>query len=249
MTSCRAPKGVFRGEDDAPHKPHLCPYAQRAAIVAAEKGIRLPREYIRLDAKPGWFLALSPTGKVPLLQVDRDVLFESAAICEYLDELSPDRLHPDDPLERAQHGGWMEFASAILNDIAGLYSAPDQEGFEAKRRSLRTRFEQLEHVVSGRYFAGDRFHMVDAFYGSVFRYFDVVERHVGFGLFSDLPKVAAWRRAVAKRPSVKDAVSSTYAEQLEAFLIAKSAHLSALVLRSQSAGAKAGSADVSLLSA
>ncbi len=83
---------------------HLCPYVQRAAIAADEEGIALRREFIDLSAKPDWFLALSPTGKVPLLRVGEAVLFESAAICEYLDETSPSpALLPADPLGRARH--------------------------------------------------------------------------------------------------------------------------------------------------
>ena len=47
----------------------LCPYVQRAVIVAAEKGISFERIDIDLADKPDWFLAISPTGKVPLLEV------------------------------------------------------------------------------------------------------------------------------------------------------------------------------------
>ena len=78
---------------------HLCPYVQRAVIVAFEKGVVLERTSIDLAAKPDWFLVLSPTGKVPLLRVSDDigahhVLFESAAICEYLDETVASPLLP-----------------------------------------------------------------------------------------------------------------------------------------------------------
>jgi glutathione S-transferase len=106
---------------------HLCPYVQRAIIALAEKGIAHERTYIDLAEKPAWFSALSPLGKVPLLLIDdTDVLFESAVICEYLEETSPGpKLHPRDPLERARHRAWIEFASAALADIWGLETTPD----------------------------------------------------------------------------------------------------------------------------
>ena len=47
----------------------LCPYVQRAVIVATEKDIPFHRVDIDLANKPDWFLAISPTGKVPLLEV------------------------------------------------------------------------------------------------------------------------------------------------------------------------------------
>lgn len=216
---------------------HLCPYAQRVSIVAAEKGIALDREYIALDAKPDWFLALSPTGKVPLLQVGDTALFESAVIAEYLDEAYPQRLHPEGALERARHRAWMEFASAILGDIAGLYAAADAEGFETKRQALAARFAALEAQVAGPWFDGERFHMVDAFYGSVFRYFDVIERFVDLELFGSTPKVSAWRERLAARPSVVAAVTPDYGLRLEAFLRARNSHLSRLIAGCDAAAA------------
>jgi len=68
---------------------HLCPYVQRAAIALAEKGVRFKRVTIDLAARPDWFRAASPLGKVPLLRIARlgrgeAVLFESAVICEYI---------------------------------------------------------------------------------------------------------------------------------------------------------------------
>lgn len=213
----------------------LCPYVQRAIIVAAEKGVDLEREYIALDAKPDWFLAISPTGKVPVLQVGDTALFESAVIAEYLDEAYPNRLHPEDALERAHHRAWMEFASAILGDIAGLYMAPDEPAFETKRLSLIVRFRSLEAQIAEPWFAGERFHMVDAFYGSVFRYFDVIERLVDLGLFADVPRVAAWRQRLSNRPSVKGAVTAEYLERLTTFLLAKNSYLSKRVAEARQA--------------
>jgi glutathione S-transferase len=103
----------------------LCPYVQRAVITLLEKGIPHDRTDIDLAHKPNWFRQISPLGKVPLLKVGNDMLFESAVICEYLDEITPGSLHPPDPLERAHHRAWIEFGSGILNTIAGLYNASE----------------------------------------------------------------------------------------------------------------------------
>ena len=81
----------------------LCPYVQRAAIALAEKGVPFERRTVDLADKPDWFRAISPLGKVPLLIVRGDdasetVLFESAVICEYLEETVPGvKLHPSFP--------------------------------------------------------------------------------------------------------------------------------------------------------
>ena len=210
---------------------HLCPYVQRAAIALAERDVPFRRETVDLANKPDWFKAISPTGKVPLLIVDGQyVLFESAAICDYLDETLPTRLHPDDPIERARHRAWIEFASATLNDIAGLYSARDEAAFEGKLHDLTARFRRVEEELpDGPFFAGPKFSLVDAAFGPVFRYFDVVETFFETGVFAGTPKTLAWREALSQRPSVRNAVSPDYGARLRSFVLARNSYLSGLI--------------------
>lgn len=211
---------------------HLCPYVQRAVIALTEKGVAHERTYIDLAAKPAWFEALSPLGKVPLLLVDERVaLFESAVICEFLEETVPGaRMHPEGPMERARHRAWIEFASAMLNDIGGLYSAPDVTAYDRKRTDLAAKAAWLEGALGdGPYFAGDRFSLVDAAFGPVFRYFDVFDTITALGTFDGTPKLRAWRAALTARPSVADAVPAGYPARLRSFLQARPSHLSRLM--------------------
>jgi glutathione S-transferase len=205
---------------------HLCPYVQRVAIALAEKGAVVERVYVDLAAKPAWFLAQSPLGKTPLLRVDGEVLFESAVICEYLEDTLAPALHPEDPLTRARHRGWIEFASVVLGDIWGLETAQDAAGVGRKSSDIRRRFEWLESSLGdGPYFAGARFHLVDAAFAPVFRYFDVFDQLTELGVFATAPKVRAWRAALAQRPSVRGAVTADYPERLREFLLNRNAYL------------------------
>ncbi|NTJ66164.1 glutathione S-transferase family protein [Agrobacterium rhizogenes] len=205
---------------------HLCPYVQRAAITLAEKGTPFEFRYVDLSAKPDWFLTISPLGKVPLLIVRQGdgvetVLFESAVICEYLEETqSGPRLHPADPLARARHRGWMEFGSSILSDLWGFETAKDEETFEAKRKALVGKFARVEaELKDGPFFAGEAFSLVDAVFAPIFRYFDVFDVITSTGVFDALPRVAAWRRELASRQSVRDAVTHDYPDRLKVFLV------------------------------
>jgi glutathione S-transferase len=201
-------------------------------IALAEKGVAHERTYIDLAHKPAWFTALSPLGKVPLLVVDgTTALFESAVICEYLEETAPGpRLHPEDALERARHRAWIEFASATLNDIWGFETATDAATAERKAGDLKAKFSWVERNLGiGPFFAGARFSLVDAAFAPVFRYFDVFDAIADFGIFAEAPKVAAWRAALAARPSVQGAVAPDYAERLRAFLKERDAHLHRLL--------------------
>jgi glutathione S-transferase len=206
----------------------LCPYVQRAVIVLKEKGIPFERHDVDLAHKPDWFLACSPLGKTPVLLVGDEAIFESAVICEYLDETLAPRLHRDAPLERARHRAWMEFGSALLNTIGAFYNAKDENGLTAQVKQIRIRMEQIDAALgAGPYFDGSRFSLVDAVFGPVFRYFEVFEEIDNFGFFDGLPKVLAWRVQLAQRPSVRQAADARYPTLLRDFLRARNSALSA----------------------
>lgn len=210
----------------------LCPYVQRAAIALLEKGAAFERVTIDLADKPEWFKELSPLGKVPLLRVHREgggeaVLFESSVICEYIEEteVGP-ALHPNDPLERARHRAWMEFASAVLGDVWRLETASGIGPFQTAREAVVAKFMRVEAALGeGAYFSGDRFSLVDAAFAPIFRYFDLFDRLADLRAFEDAPKVRAWRLALSERPSVRAAVGADYPGLLLAFLEHHDAHL------------------------
>ena len=219
---------------------HLCPYVQRAVISLTEKNVRFDRVDIDLANKPDWFNAISPLGKTPVLKVGETAIFESAVILEYLEETQMTPLHPSDPMRRAEHRSWIEFGSATLNDIAGFYTAQDDQSFAVKSKALAAKFNLLEkRLAHVPYFDGEQFSLVDAVFGPVFRYFDVFDRIADFGFFADTPKVVAWRNALASRPSVKCAVGPDYESRLWTFLEARKSHLSRMIcdLQSENIGA------------
>ena len=210
----------------------LCPYVQRAVIALTEKGVAFERVDIDLANKPDWFLAISPLGKTPVLQVGDTAIFESAVILEYLEETQQSPLHPADALIRAEHRAWIEFGSAVLNDIAGFYAAPDEATFKAKTAQLEQRFARLEaRVAAAPWFDGEKFSLVDAVFGPVFRYFDVFDEIADFGILAGKPKVQRWRDALAARPSVRSAVSVNYPALLRDFLERRNSWLSGLQAR------------------
>jgi glutathione S-transferase len=209
---------------------YLCPYVQRAVITSLEKDIPHDLTYIDLANKPDWFLQISPLGKVPLLRVENEVLFESAVICEYLDEISPGSMHPSDPLAKAKHRGWIEYGSSILNAIAGFYNAPTQEVFEQKRQELITKFEWIEHHRSpNTYFAGNDFSLVDATFAPIFRYFDIFDTISNYDIFKNTSTVTEWRLSLQARPSTQQAVVKDYPQRLLTFLKDKNSYISSLI--------------------
>jgi glutathione S-transferase len=139
-------------------------------------------------------------------------------------------LHPAEPLERARHRSWGEFASTIIADIYAFYTAPDAAAFERQSRNLQARFRWLERQLGdGPYFSGARFCLVDAAFAPIFRLFDTFDRIGEFGIFTGLQRVPAYRTALAERASVRQTVVSIYAQIFRKYLAERGSHLSRLM--------------------
>jgi glutathione S-transferase len=189
----------------------LCPFVQRSVITLLEKRVPHELEYIDLDAKPEWFLALSPFGKVPLLVVDgKTALFESAVINEFLDETTPGRrLHPDDPLRRAHNRMWIEFGSSLLGDQYRMQIAPDEDAARLLLAAIHDKLGRLEAELAtrpeaGAFWNGPELSLVDTAIAPLLQRakwtadavpgFDPVEGH---------PRVRAWQAALLAHDSVR----------------------------------------------
>lgn len=185
----------------------LCPFVQRSVITLQEKGVEYDIEYIDLANKPQWFLEISPFGKVPVLKVDDDVvLFESAVINEYLDEVTPGpRLHPEDPLRRAHNRAWIEFGSSLLSDQFLMTMALTEDDARKRLTTLHDKLARLEgQLGEGPYFNGAQFSLVDSALAPMLQrarwLADVVP---DFDPVADYPKIRAWQQALLARPSVQ----------------------------------------------
>jgi glutathione S-transferase len=191
----------------------ICPFVQRAVIMLLEKKIDFDITYIDLKSPPSWFLEISPFGKVPILRVDGKVLFESAVILEYLDEVLPPSLHPADPFQKAQNRAWMEFGSNLNMEQYGMLIAKDQAAYEEKFQALHKNLLRLEQqIVATPYFNGPQFSLVDAAYAPTFMRMDLIEHFHNFNLEKDCPKIQAWQKALLSRASVPDSVVPEFPE-------------------------------------
>jgi glutathione S-transferase len=82
---------------------HVSNYHNKVRIALLEKGIAFAEDANVRPSQKDEYLALSPMGKVPYLEVDGTRLCESGVILEYLEDAYPQKpLLPKDPLARAK---------------------------------------------------------------------------------------------------------------------------------------------------
>jgi glutathione S-transferase len=179
---------------------------QRAAIVLREKGAPFAFKHIDRDNRPDWFLAISPHRKVPVLRIDDRVsLFESNAICEYLDETIAPRLHPSDPVERALNRAWTDYLPTFASNVTGCAYAKTEADYERALDKIDDPFGKLEQALArrsaGPFFNGSEYSLVDASYAPFLQRYAFLDRIRKIGRLERHPNLSAWSAALLARPS------------------------------------------------
>jgi glutathione S-transferase len=187
-------------------------------IVLRAKYVEFKVSYIDLHDKPDWFLEISPHGKVPVLVVDEQPLFESNAIAEYLDETVTPQLHPLDPIKRARNRAWTDFVVDFSRALGGVSYAKDQESMQAGFELAHPRLDRLEEAIrlergnDGPFFNGDQLCMVDAAYAPFLQRFTLVEQVIESGLLKGYPLIQAWTDALLANDHVSRSVVAGFEE-------------------------------------
>ena len=204
-------------------------------IVLRAKGIDFEITHITADDKPDWFLEISPHGKVPVLWVDDDILFESSAIAEFLDETVAPRLHPEDPVRRARNRAWTDFTSDFAKAINGVNYAKSKDDQVAAMNGARKALARLEEALTlergnkGPFFNGETLCIVDAAYAPFLMRFSLVEGLCKTGLLTEFPEVDAWRQALAGSDIIKGSVVPEFREIFGANLRKRQTYASTLL--------------------
>ena len=199
----------------------LCPFVQRSVITLIEKDVEFDVTYIDLANKPQWFLDISPLGKVPTLRLGDRVLFESAVINEYLDEVNPPSFHPADPLEKAHNRSWIEVGSNQIMNAFRMMIAQTEPDYETHRKATIAGFKQVEDLVQGPFFNGPEFSLVDAAWAPLFARLALLERALDEDYLPGYPNLRGWADRLVKRESVIHSVSENFGEKFLNYLKAK----------------------------
>jgi len=173
-----------------------CPYAARARIVLAEKGLEVETVEIDLSDRPAWLYDKNPAGRVPVIEEDGgEPLPESVVIMEFLEERYPEpALLPADPADRA--------AVRLLifrdKDLTDPYYAL-RRGEDGAAEQLDAALAKLDVRLYDRdYLGGAEYSLADiALVPWVLRARDML----GVEL-SGYPSLGAWLARLEERPAI-----------------------------------------------
>jgi glutathione S-transferase len=173
-----------------------CPYAARARITLAEKGIEFETVEIDLSDRPDWLYEKNPKGRVPVIEEDDGPpLAESACIMEFLEERYPEPpLLPADPADRA--------AIRLLifrdDDLTDPYYAL-RRGEEGAREELDAVLGRFDALLGERpYLSGAEYGLADI---ALVPWFLRARDMLGVEL-DGFPSLVDWLSRLEQRPAV-----------------------------------------------
>jgi glutathione S-transferase len=190
-------------------------YLRIARMTMLEKGVAWSHVEIDpfADEISPDYLALNPFGRVPTLDHDGFVLYETTAIARYVDEMfAGPSLQPHAPRECARmnqiiaiadsYGYWPMVRQVFSQRVFNASSrTPDEaeiaEGLARSRKVLAA----LETIAGGGDFlVGERLSLADLHLGAMVAYFTATGE--GAEALGDYPKLSAWWAAFAGRKSL-----------------------------------------------
>jgi glutathione S-transferase len=183
------------------------PYVRKVMVCAHEFGLVDRLELVRSVAamqKPNARLMQdNPLSKIPTLVLENGfVLFDSAVICEYLDELAGGSLFPRQGPDKWQALRWHAFGDGLL-DAAILWrnererDVPLQSLIDAFDLKTRRSLEQLDDEAQA--LAETAFAIGHVTLGCALGYLDY--RFSALGWRDLAPRLADWYAQVGARPS------------------------------------------------
>ncbi len=167
------------------------------------------------------FRAMNPVGRVPVIDDNGTIVWESHAILRYLAARhGRARFWSDDPAERSQADRWMDWSQTALQPdflvgvFWGNYRTPEPQRNWAIIRDKIARcaqhFELLDNILGHRPFLrGNSLTLADIPAGtSLYRYFELeIDRPT-------VPNVEAWYRRLQERPAYREHVMVPFSELL-----------------------------------
>lgn len=205
----------------------LCPFVQRSLITMNYKNIPFEVKYIDLANKPDWFLEISPLGKVPVLKVENEILFESAVINEYIDETNSPSLHHKDPLKKAIERAYIELAGVTTMNYFNAASATDKDSYSIHKTNFEKNLSSILTKYKGPFFRGNEFSLVDS---SVI---PLIQRLMLTGNFrEDLvlsdensAKLNSWLESTLSMDAVQNSVPENFEQDYKTYLTNKNSYI------------------------
>lgn len=106
------------------HGVPLSPFVRKTLFTLEYKELEYENNPVFPGAEEDEFRAISPLGKIPILEHDGFTTPDSSVICRYLENVFPENsIYPEDPRDEAKATWIEEFADTkLVEALAGLFT-------------------------------------------------------------------------------------------------------------------------------
>ncbi len=194
----------------------FCPFVQRVLIALNEKAVDFESIWLDPHAElPAWFKEWSPLGKVPVMKVTTgEVLFESMAIVEYIEELHKvPSIYAKLPAKRAIQRAWAGVAGELYGPQYMSMGAQSLEEVEKHFATMRGTLAILEERCGRSYFIGETMTAVDIVLAPMFIRFDALNSIGVENILADFPKLEALSNKLLTHHAVLQIIAGDWTER------------------------------------
>ena len=206
----------------------ICPYVQQVRLLLEAKKAKYEVEHIDASNRPHSLMQASPDGgEVPVIVTDEgEILFQSDAIVEYIDEVIGSPLFKGSALERAKDKAWARLASDNYLTQCSTQRSPDEETLNERMEDLTSIFKATEEQLEeGSYFHGSELSMVDLSWLPLLHRSDLIANQSGYDFLADYPKLKIWREALMRTGLHKVSVPNEFDEIFNGFYLSNETFL------------------------
>ncbi|NOX40264.1 MAG: glutathione S-transferase family protein [Alphaproteobacteria bacterium] len=174
-------------------------------VLWALEEMGLEYEYVASAPRSDEIRAMNPSGKIPVLMVDDEVIIDSVAIIQFLADKHGLLTFPAGTVERAHQDGFMQFACDEMDGVLwtaarNTFILPEEKRVPAIKPTLKWEYSRSMKTLATR--LGEREYLM----GDTFTVADIITAHcatwgksAGFELSE--PTVLAYVGRVVSRPA------------------------------------------------
>ena len=205
----------------------ICPFVQRVTALLEAKNKPYDIEYINLRNKPDWFLQASPNAQVPILITAMgEVLFESDAIVEFIEETVPEPMFNSNPVNKAQERAWSYLATKHYLVQCSAQRSSTKEILVERSEKMHKAFAKLEKKLTGsRFFSGDKIGMVDIAWLPVLHRAAIIEKYADYDFIGKFSKVKSLQENILATGLAEKSVAADFEDKFTAFYLAEETYL------------------------
>ncbi len=139
------------------------------------------------------------------------MLFESAIINEFIDDITPGALKSSDPLTLAKNRARIEYGGTCLADLYMIANHDNEHDMNNQMTECVERLQRVEDILSdSTFFNGEGISLIDAAYAPLLIRLDFMNEKLNLLGWDKFPKLNAWKKNLLDLEAVQKSIIDNF---------------------------------------